>query len=107
MEPIEQFCEVVRQNFSEFTFKNKRLALEVLSIKAWVDGNNLEIEGAIPIAGDNILIHYIKMFRIGKSLGLRLLGTNTLRKAGYLLNGEYSAFLLSITHSRVVQWKAT
>jgi len=54
MESIERFCEVVRQNLGEFTFEDKRLALEALSIKVWVDGNNLEIEGAIPIAGDDI-----------------------------------------------------
>jgi len=54
MESIERFCEVVRQNLGEFTFEDKRLALEALSIKVWVDGNNLEIEGAIPISGDDI-----------------------------------------------------
>ncbi len=54
MESIERFCEVVRQNLGEFTFEDKRLALEALSIKVWVEGNNLEIEGAIPIAEDDI-----------------------------------------------------
>ncbi|MFC1982699.1 hypothetical protein ACFLV5_02815 [Chloroflexota bacterium] len=54
IESIERFCEVVRQNLDEFTFEDKRLALEALSIKIWVDGNNLEIEGAIPIAADDI-----------------------------------------------------
>ncbi len=54
MESIERFCEMVRQNLGECTFENKRLALEALSIKVWVDGNNLEIEGAIPIVGDDI-----------------------------------------------------
>ncbi len=54
MESIERFCEVVRQNLGEFTFENKRLALEALSIKVWVEGNKLEIEGAIPISGDDI-----------------------------------------------------
>jgi len=45
---------VVRQNLGEFTFEDKRLALEALSIKVWVDGNNLEVEGAIPITEDDI-----------------------------------------------------
>jgi len=54
MESIERFCEVVRQNLSEFTFENKRLALEALSIKVWVEGNKLEIEGVIPISVDDI-----------------------------------------------------
>jgi len=45
---------VVRQNLSEFTFENKRLALEALSIKVWGEGNKLEIEGVIPISVDDI-----------------------------------------------------
>ena len=40
MEPIERFCELVRQNLGEFTFEDRRLALEALIIKVWVDGNN-------------------------------------------------------------------
>jgi len=55
MECIERFCELVRQNLGDFTFDDKRLALEALSIKVWVDGKNVEIEGAIPIAGDDII----------------------------------------------------
>jgi len=55
MEGIERFCELVRQNLGDFTFDDKRLALEALQIKVWVDGNNVEIEGAIPIAGDDIV----------------------------------------------------
>ena len=54
MESIERFCEVVRQNLGEFAFENKRLALEALSIKVWVEDNKLEIEGAIPISGEDI-----------------------------------------------------
>jgi len=54
MESIERFCEVVRQNLGEFTFEDKRLALEALSIKVWVEDNRLEIEGAIPISKDDI-----------------------------------------------------
>lgn len=54
MKSIERFCEVVRQNLDEFTFEDKRLALEALSIKVWVEGNKLEIERAIPISGDDI-----------------------------------------------------
>jgi len=54
MESIDRFCEVMRQNLGEFTFEDKRLALEALSIKVWVEGNKLDIEGAIPIAGDDI-----------------------------------------------------
>ncbi len=55
MESIERFCELVRQNLGDFTFDDKRLALEALSIKVWVDANEINIEGAIPIAGDDIV----------------------------------------------------
>jgi DNA repair exonuclease SbcCD ATPase subunit len=55
MECIERFCELVRQNLRDFTFDDKRLALEALSIKVFVDGNSINIEGAIPIAGDDIV----------------------------------------------------
>ena len=54
MESIERFCEMQRQNLGEFTFENKRLALEVFSIKVWVEGNKIEIEGAVPISRDDI-----------------------------------------------------
>ncbi len=54
MESIERFGAVVRQNLGELTFEDKRLALEALSIKVWVDGDNREIEGAIPIVEDDI-----------------------------------------------------
>ena len=55
MESIERFCELVRQNLGDFTFDNKRLALGALSIKVWVNGNEINIEGAIPVAGDDIV----------------------------------------------------
>ncbi|MBA7546150.1 hypothetical protein ES705_38533 [subsurface metagenome] len=54
-ESIARFCELVRQNLGEFTFEDKRLALEALQLKVWVDGNNINIEGAIPVAGDDIV----------------------------------------------------
>ncbi len=54
-ESIERFCELVRQNLGEFTFEDKRLALEALQLKVWVDGNDINIEGAVPIAGDDIV----------------------------------------------------
>ena len=51
-ESIEQFCEQWRQNLGEFTFEDKRQALEMLQLKVWVDGDDEPImEGAIPISG--------------------------------------------------------
>jgi site-specific DNA recombinase len=49
---IKKFCELVAQNLSAFTFKEKRLALEALQLKVSVDGNALEIRGAVPMPQD-------------------------------------------------------
>ena len=54
MESIERFCELVRQNLGDFTFDDKRLALEALQIKVIVDGDSVNIEGAIPVGRDDI-----------------------------------------------------
>ncbi len=54
IESIERFCGLVRQNLGDFTFDDKRLALEALQIKVIVDGDSVNIEGAIPVGGDDI-----------------------------------------------------
>ena len=36
-------------------FENKRLALEALNVKVWIDGDNVTLEGAIPIANSAIV----------------------------------------------------
>lgn len=54
MERIEQFCDLVRQNLGDFTLDDKRLALEALSIKVWVDASEINIEGAIPVGEEGI-----------------------------------------------------
>lgn len=53
-ENIERFCDLVRQKLGDFTFEDKRLALEALQVKVWVDGNNVNIEGAIPVGEGDI-----------------------------------------------------
>jgi len=52
---IERFCELARQNLGDFTFENKRLALQELQVKVWIDGNTVGIEGAIPIPEGDIV----------------------------------------------------
>ena len=47
---IKRFCELASRNLSEFTFEDKRLALEALRIKVWIDNEHVTIEGAIPQA---------------------------------------------------------
>ena len=46
---IKRFCELARSNLAGFSFENKRLALEALNIKVWIDRDNITIQGAIPI----------------------------------------------------------
>ena len=52
---VERFCELARQNMGDFMFEHKRLALEALQVKVWVDGESVNIEGAVPVAGDDIV----------------------------------------------------
>ena len=50
---VKRFCELARQNLRNFTFNDKRLALEALQVKVWIEGNAVNIEGAIPIAEED------------------------------------------------------
>jgi len=55
VEGIQKFCELVRRNLSDFGFEDKRLTLEALQLKVYVDGDSLSIEGAIPIIKDDVV----------------------------------------------------
>ena len=46
---IKKACQVVSENLIDLSFNNKRLALEALDIKVWIDNGNVRIEGAIPL----------------------------------------------------------
>ena len=49
IERIEQACSLVKDNLGDATFQTKRLALETLGIRVCMDGNNVALEGAIPV----------------------------------------------------------
>jgi len=55
IEGIERFCGLVRQNLKDFTFEDKRLALEALQIEIWVDGDAITVLGSIPIIEGDIV----------------------------------------------------
>ena len=55
IEGIKRFCELMRGNLSEFTFDDKRLALEALQIEVWVDGDKVTVLGSIPIMEGDIV----------------------------------------------------
>jgi len=46
---LERFVELVRQKLATLDFETKRLALDMLNIKVWLDGYNVEITGTIPV----------------------------------------------------------
>ncbi len=46
---IERFCEMIKKSLGNLTFEDKRLALDALGIKVWVKGDEIVIEGLIPI----------------------------------------------------------
>ncbi len=50
-----RFCELARSNLASFTFENKRMALEALGIKVWLDGKSVIIEGAIPEVDSSVV----------------------------------------------------
>jgi len=52
-ESVMRACELVCKNLKTLTFEDKRFALEALQIKVWIDGDNVEIKGAIPVFEDN------------------------------------------------------
>jgi len=55
MEDIERFCQLVSENLKGLTFEEKRLALEALKIEVSVDGDNINLAGAIPLIKDDII----------------------------------------------------
>ena len=50
MDGIKEFCKLASTNLASFTYENKRLALEALQIKVFVNNQQIEIEGFIPNA---------------------------------------------------------
>ena len=48
-EAIGRVCEMVISRLRTLTFEDRRMVLDALQIKVWVDGDNLTIAGSIPI----------------------------------------------------------
>lgn len=45
---VKHFCTLASENLTNFTYADKRLALEALRIEAWINGEDILIKGAIP-----------------------------------------------------------
>jgi site-specific DNA recombinase len=54
-ENIKLVCELAAENLERFTFENKRLALEILKVKVWIDGDQVTIEGILPVPEADIV----------------------------------------------------
>lgn len=52
---LERFVELMQQKLSTQDYETKRLALEMLNIKVWIDGHNVEITGVLPVTDDAIV----------------------------------------------------
>lgn len=52
---LERFVELMCHKLSTLDYETKRLALEMLNIKVWLDGQNIEITGVLPVAEDAIV----------------------------------------------------
>jgi site-specific DNA recombinase len=47
---LERVVKLIQEKLSTLDFETKRMALEMLDIKVWIDGYNVEVTGVIPIS---------------------------------------------------------
>lgn len=52
---LESFIQLVREKLTTLDFQMKRLALDMLNIKVWVDGQSVEITGSIPVEDADVV----------------------------------------------------
>ncbi len=55
LEGVERFCELARENLMNFTYEDKRLALEALQIKVALNNDSISVHGAIPVIDGDIV----------------------------------------------------
>jgi len=52
LERLEEFCQVASQNLPEFGYNERKMALEVLKVRVWIDGSSATLEGVLPIPNE-------------------------------------------------------
>lgn len=52
---LETYIQLVRDKLPTLDFDMKRLALEMLNIKVWLDGSSVEITGSIPVKDSDVV----------------------------------------------------
>ncbi len=55
MSKLEEYIQLVCKKLTDLDFDMKRLALDMLNIKIWVDGSNVEITGTIPVEDSEVV----------------------------------------------------
>jgi site-specific DNA recombinase len=55
LEGVERFCELARENLMNFTYEDRRLALEALQIRVAINGDSISVHGAIPVVTGDIV----------------------------------------------------
>ncbi len=53
---LEQFIERMQGRIAGLDFEGKRQVLDMLNITVWLDGENVEITGVLPVA-DDVIVH--------------------------------------------------
>jgi len=52
---LEAYIQYIREKLATLDFDMKRLALDMLNIKVWLDGQNVEIAGTMPVSDTRIV----------------------------------------------------
>ncbi|MFC2033245.1 recombinase zinc beta ribbon domain-containing protein [Chloroflexota bacterium] len=52
---LEEYIQMVREKLTNLDFDMKRLALDMLNIKIWADGSNVEITGTMPVKASEVV----------------------------------------------------
>ena len=52
---MEHFVELIHQKLTTLDFETKRQVLDMLGIKVWLNGDNVEITGVLPTEEDAIV----------------------------------------------------
>ncbi len=63
IDDIERCCELIRNNMKHCTYEEMRLVLEALQLEIWVDGNEVSLNGSIPISIDGIVSSRVQYTR--------------------------------------------
>ena len=52
---LEDYVQRIREELTTLDFDMKRLALDMLNIKVWLDGQSVEITGTIPVEESDVV----------------------------------------------------